>query len=64
MRNVLVNDYFEVDFETAWQIVERDLPPLEKAMRVILAEIDEIQQRKCNLPGCCASCARPIRATK
>ena len=41
MRNVLVHDYFEVDFETAWQIVVRDLPPLEKAMRVILAEIDQ-----------------------
>jgi uncharacterized protein with HEPN domain len=44
MRNVLVHDYFEVDFETAWQIVVRDLPPLEEAMRAILAEIDEPQQ--------------------
>jgi uncharacterized protein with HEPN domain len=44
MRNVLVHDYFDVDFETAWQIVVRDIPPLEKAMRVILAEIDEPQQ--------------------
>jgi uncharacterized protein with HEPN domain len=41
MRNVLVPDYFEVDFETACQIVVRDLPPLEEAMLVILAEIDE-----------------------
>ena len=41
MRNVLVHDYFEVDFETAWQIVERDLAPLDNAMRVILAEIDD-----------------------
>lgn len=36
MRNVLVRDYFEVDFQTVWQIVERDLPPLEEAMRAIL----------------------------
>ncbi len=40
MRNVLVHDYFEVDFETVWDIVARDLPPLEKAMRAILAELN------------------------
>lgn len=37
MRNVLVHEYFEVDFETVWLVVTRDLPPLEKAMRAILA---------------------------
>jgi uncharacterized protein with HEPN domain len=41
MRNVLVHDYFEVDFETVWLVVTQDLPPLEKAMRAILAELDE-----------------------
>jgi uncharacterized protein with HEPN domain len=40
MRNVLVHDYFEVDFETVWQAVERDLPALEKTMRAILVELD------------------------
>jgi uncharacterized protein with HEPN domain len=40
-RNVLVHDYFEVDFETVWLIVSRDLPPLEKAMRTLLAMLDE-----------------------
>ena len=40
MRNVLVHDYFEVDFETVWDVVTRDLPPLEKAMRAILAALD------------------------
>ena len=39
MRNVLVHDYFDVDFETVWSIVERDLPPLEQVMRRILAEL-------------------------
>ena len=43
MRNVLVHDYFEVDFETVWLVVTRDLPPLEKAMRAILAVLDEPQ---------------------
>jgi uncharacterized protein with HEPN domain len=41
MRNVLVHDYFDVDFETVWKIVERDLPPLAQAMRLILTEILE-----------------------
>jgi len=40
MRNVLAHDYFEVDFETVWDVVTRDLPPLEKAMRAILAALD------------------------
>lgn len=41
MRNVLVHDYFEVDFETVWLIVMRDLPPLEKAMQAILSVLDK-----------------------
>jgi uncharacterized protein with HEPN domain len=41
MRNVLVHDYFEVDFETVWLIVTRDLPPLDAAMRAILATLEE-----------------------
>ncbi len=44
MRNVLVHDYFDVDFETVWQIVDRDLAPLNAAMRAILAEITEPHQ--------------------
>ncbi len=42
MRNVLVHDYFEVDFESVWRIVERDLAPLEQTMRLILAKLDEL----------------------
>jgi uncharacterized protein with HEPN domain len=39
MRNVLVHDYFEVDFETVWEVVVRDLPSLEQAMQAILTEL-------------------------
>jgi len=38
MRNVLVHDYFEVDFETVWLVVTRDLPPLGKAMGAVQME--------------------------
>jgi uncharacterized protein with HEPN domain len=41
MRNVLVHDYFEVDFEAVWLVVTRDLPPLERAVRAILADLDQ-----------------------
>lgn len=46
MRNVLVHDYFDVDFGAVWQIIERDLPPLEKAMREILAELVEFPENR------------------
>ena len=44
MRNVLVHDYFAVDFESIWRIVERDLAPLETTTQLILAGIIAIQQ--------------------
>ena len=40
MRNVLVHDYFDVDFGTVWDVVVRDIPPLDKAMRAILLTLD------------------------
>jgi uncharacterized protein with HEPN domain len=40
LRNVLVHDYFEVDFETVWDVVVRDLPSLETTMRAILTELE------------------------
>ena len=40
MRNVLVHDYFEVDFETVWLAITRDLPSYDKAIRAILATLD------------------------
>jgi uncharacterized protein with HEPN domain len=42
MRNVLVHDYFAVDFEAVWLVVTRDLPVLERAMRSILTEMDQV----------------------
>jgi uncharacterized protein with HEPN domain len=40
MRNVLVHDYFDVDFVAVWDVVTRDLPPPEFVMRSILARMD------------------------
>ena len=32
MRNVLIHDYFGVDLEEVWQVVERDLPELKSKL--------------------------------
>ncbi len=37
MRHVLVHQYFGVDLATVWRTVTDDLPPLEHAVRAILA---------------------------
>ena len=42
MRNVLVHDYFDVDFETVWLIVTRDLPALEQAMLAIREQLNQL----------------------
>ena len=31
-RNVLVHDYFEIDLEVVWSVVDRDLPKLAAAV--------------------------------
>jgi uncharacterized protein with HEPN domain len=38
-RNILVHDYFGVDLERCWEIIERDLPALKRAVEAILREL-------------------------
>ena len=38
LRNVLVHSYFEVDLETIWTIIQRDLRVLEGAVKRLLEE--------------------------
>jgi uncharacterized protein with HEPN domain len=40
MRNILVHDYFDVDFQAVWDVITRDLPALDKAMHAILADLE------------------------
>ena len=40
MRNVLVHDYFDVDFEAVRDVVMRDLPPLRLAMESVHKRIE------------------------
>ena len=41
MRNVLVHDYFGVDLEEVWRVVERDLPILKRAVEAALTGWEE-----------------------
>ncbi len=36
-RNVIVHEYFGIDLEIVWGVMERDLPALKKLARKILA---------------------------
>ena len=38
MRNILVHRYFGIDLDAVWQVVERDLDPLENEVRRLLDE--------------------------
>jgi uncharacterized protein with HEPN domain len=35
-RNVLVHNYLGIDLETIWDIIQRDVPPLKRAVVVML----------------------------
>ncbi len=39
LRNVLVHNYFEIDQEVVWGIVQNDLPPLKKQVETILQDL-------------------------
>ena len=39
MRHILVHDYFRVDLEVVWRVVENELPPLKVQLQSILASL-------------------------
>lgn len=39
MRHILVHDYFAVDTELVWDVVERDLADLKRNIEALLAEL-------------------------
>lgn len=39
MRHILVHDYFAVDTEVVWDVVERDLPDLKRGIELILEQL-------------------------
>jgi len=45
MRHVLVHDYFRVNYEIVWGVVESDLPPLKAQIQAILEEFEPPDQK-------------------
>ena len=43
MRNILVHDYFRIDTEIVWQVVERDIPVLKRLLRALLEDLEARQ---------------------
>ena len=39
MRDILIHDYFEVEFELAWEAVKKDIPILERQIKKIKKEV-------------------------
>ena len=39
MRDVVVHDYFEIDDEIVWNVVERELPRLREAIERLMGEV-------------------------
>lgn len=37
MRDILINEYFDVDLSLAWSVVQRELPAVKEKMLEILA---------------------------
>lgn len=45
MRNLVSHEYFRVDLEVVWLVVERDLPKLKLTVEAILQELGEDDNR-------------------
>jgi len=43
-RNVLVHDYLGISLERVWEVIQRDLPPLRRAVQEILARMTATEQ--------------------
>ena len=40
MRHVLVHDYYQIDSEQVWNVIQRDLSPLRKQVEAYLINVD------------------------
>ena len=41
MRHILVHDYFAVDTQVVWDVIERDLPDLKRKIAALLKKLME-----------------------
>ncbi len=43
MRHILVHDYFRVDLDLVWSVVQNDLPALKSKLQSILRDLEEME---------------------
>lgn len=43
LRNVLIHGYEGVDLQKVWQVIEKELPPLEKAIKSYLPPLENLE---------------------
>jgi uncharacterized protein with HEPN domain len=46
MRDKMIHEYFGVNLELVWSVVERDLPGLERAVDALLADAGNRRARE------------------
>jgi uncharacterized protein with HEPN domain len=46
MRNILVHDYFGIDAELVWSVVQDSLPTLKNGVTAILQEIQNEERER------------------
>lgn len=42
MRHILVHDYFRIDTEIVWQVVEKELQPLKRSLQDLLSRMGSV----------------------
>jgi uncharacterized protein with HEPN domain len=45
MRHRLIHGYLQVNLETVWQVVDRDLPALERGLRALVAPVERAPRK-------------------
>ena len=38
-RNILIHEYFGIDFDIVWNVIQQDLPRLRRTIELIIQEI-------------------------
>ncbi len=45
LRNILIHEYFGVDEQIVWEIIQNDLPEFKKELEVVINEIGESSEK-------------------
>ena len=46
IRDAMVHGYFRIDYEVLWEIIERDLPPLQNRIQAIITDQEKREAKQ------------------